>query len=268
MGRAGEAGGAAATVAVITGCLLALFVLLPGILLTGFTASNLGSWVSGTGTGDTPPQAWREIVVQAATGCDVPAGLLPPLADTLLGIGDVESSFGRSTAPGVRSGHNSAGAEGPMQFLPATFTEYDHPVPAYPSPTPDTIGAGAGNGAPARVSSPNRAANTAPSPVAANATSPPPAPVPAPGPVPASQESPYDPVDAIYAAARMLCSDGYATGDVRQAVYSYNHSDSYVSEVLSLAMTYLAETSSRAVVPTTSAPKAQPGSARATRVRS
>lgn len=39
----------------------------------------------------------------------------------LAGIGKVETNHGRSRLPGVRSGSNSAGAEGPMQFLPATF---------------------------------------------------------------------------------------------------------------------------------------------------
>ena len=39
----------------------------------------------------------------------------------LAGIGKVESDHGRSDAPGVHSGANFAGAEGPMQFEPATF---------------------------------------------------------------------------------------------------------------------------------------------------
>lgn len=36
----------------------------------------------------------------------------------------VESDFGRSTLPGVRSGANSAGAEGPGQFLASTWATY------------------------------------------------------------------------------------------------------------------------------------------------
>ncbi len=39
-------------------------------------------------------------------------------------IGTVESDSGRSTAPGVTSGANAAGAEGPMQFEPSTFAAY------------------------------------------------------------------------------------------------------------------------------------------------
>jgi peptidoglycan DL-endopeptidase CwlO len=42
----------------------------------------------------------------------------------LAGIGMVESDQGQSGLPGVRSGANSAGAEGPMQILPATFVAY------------------------------------------------------------------------------------------------------------------------------------------------
>jgi hypothetical protein len=42
----------------------------------------------------------------------------------LAGIGTVESDNGQSDAPGVHSGANFAGAEGSMQFEPATFAEY------------------------------------------------------------------------------------------------------------------------------------------------
>ena len=51
--------------------------------------------------------------------------------------------------------------------------------------------------------------------------------------------SPYDPTDAVFAAARLLCADGAAEGaDLSGAVYAYNHSASYVAEVLALAQTY------------------------------
>ena len=53
-------------------------------------------------------------------------------------IGTVESDNGTSSAPGVASGANYAGAEGVMQFEPASFAEYAEPVPpggaAPPSP--------------------------------------------------------------------------------------------------------------------------------------
>lgn len=42
----------------------------------------------------------------------------------LAGIGKEETNHGRSNLPGVHGGHNSAGAEGPMQFEPATWRKY------------------------------------------------------------------------------------------------------------------------------------------------
>ena len=105
----------------------------------------------------------------------------------LAGIGKVESDHGRSTAPGVHSGANFAGAEGPMQFEPATFARYAvHADPGAPL-------------------------------------------------------SPYDPADAIYTAAAMLCANGAASGTkagIREAVFAYNHSQSYVTDVLAWASRY------------------------------
>lgn len=105
----------------------------------------------------------------------------------LAGIGKVESDHGRSDLPGVRSGANSAGAEGPMQFKPATFAEFAVKAER--------------NGKP----------------------------------------SPYDPSDAIYTAAAMLCADGASSGTsagIERAVFAYNHSDAYVSDVLTWATQY------------------------------
>jgi cell wall-associated NlpC family hydrolase len=105
----------------------------------------------------------------------------------LAAIGTVESDNGQSELPGVHSGSNPAGAEGPMQFEPATFAAYDTPVP----------------------------------------------------PGGADPPSPYDPTDAVFAAARFLCANGAAGGaNVPAAIFAYNHSAAYVSEVLTLAESY------------------------------
>jgi cell wall-associated NlpC family hydrolase len=49
----------------------------------------------------------------------------------------------------------------------------------------------------------------------------------------------YDPTDAAYAAARLLCANGAEGGaDLPAAVFAFNHSDSYVAQVLSLAQSY------------------------------
>jgi cell wall-associated NlpC family hydrolase len=134
-------------------------------------------------------------VVSAAASANIPPAMLalyqeaaatcPGLPWTILAaIGTVESDNGQSNLPGVHSGSNGAGAEGPMQFEPATFAAYDQPVP----------------------------------------------------PGGATPPSPYDPTDAAYAAARMLCANGAAGGaDLPAAVLAYNHDPAYVTQVLSLA---------------------------------
>src|SRR3954452_20440978 len=48
---------------------------------------------------------------------------------------------------------------------------------------------------------------------------------------------PWDPYDAVYAAARYLAATGGQT-DIRAAIFSYNHADWYVREVLQVATLY------------------------------
>ena len=154
--------------------------------VVGLAAAVVGAGQPAAGGGPAPPLAgdMASLYQAAAATC-------PGLSWTVLAaIGTVESSNGTSPLPGVHSGANPAGAEGPMQFLPATFAEYALPVP----------------------------------------------------PGGADPPSPYDVTDAVYAAARLLCADGAAGGaDVRGAVYAYNHSWSYVEEVLGLAAAYAAQ---------------------------
>jgi len=70
------------------------------------------------GDGPAVPASWEMLDQQAAATCP---GLPWPV---LAAIGRIESDSGRSTLPGVSSGHNAAGAEGPMQFEPPTFQAY------------------------------------------------------------------------------------------------------------------------------------------------
>ena len=146
------------------------------VLGVGSTAPTASSAASAT----TPP-VMLALYQDAAATC-------PGLPWTILAaIGTVESDNDQSTLPGVHSGTNPAGAEGPMQFEPATFAEYDEPVP------PDG----------------------------------------------ADPPSPYDPADAVFAAARLLCANGASGGtDIAGAVDAYNHSASYVAQVLALAQSY------------------------------
>jgi cell wall-associated NlpC family hydrolase len=123
----------------------------------------------------------------------------------LAAIGTIESDNGQSGLPGVRSGQNLAGAEGPMQFEPATFARYANPVPAGGADPP----------------------------------------------------TPYDPLDAAYAAARLLCANGAAGGvGLDTAIFAYNHSQRYVTEVLHLAGV-LASDAQAALDPTGAAAAAQ-----------
>jgi hypothetical protein len=89
----------------------------------------------------------------------------------LAAINEVETDYGRDLSL------SSAGAEGWMQFLPSSWTQYGV----------DANGDGF--------------------------------------------EDPYNPADAIFAAARYLAAAGGAT-NIRAAVYSYNHSQAYVDSVM------------------------------------
>jgi hypothetical protein len=172
------------------------WAVLPGLLSGGIlaaaqpastpptTAASAGPGDRGDPGGPGPsaiPPSMLALYRTAAATC---AGLSWTV---LAAIGTVESDNGQSDLPGVHSGANEAGAEGPMQFEPPTFAVYDLPVP------------------PGGVAPP----------------------------------SPYDPVDAVFAAARMLCADGAGTpASLGQAVFDYNHSGAYVAQVLALARRY------------------------------
>lgn len=58
---------------------------------------------------------------------------------------------------------------------------------------------------------------------------------------PSAPVSVYDPADAIYTAAAMLCANGASSGTtagISQAVFTYNHSRDYVTDVLTWAARY------------------------------
>jgi peptidoglycan DL-endopeptidase CwlO len=118
----------------------------------------------------------------------------------LAGIGKVESDFGRSTMRGVHSGANAFGAAGPMQI---------------------GIGGAAGNqwgGAPVHPAS--EKVNG----VATDATG-------------DGIASVYVPADAIAGAAKYLLAHGVLS-NVDQAIFDYNHLESYVQAVLYWASIY------------------------------
>jgi len=115
--------------------------------------------------------------------------------EVLAAIGTMESDNGRSTARGVHYSKNHKGAEGPMQFEPATFAEFA---------------------------------------VRADRS---------------RKLSPYDPQDAIFSAARMLCHDGGGTArGLMGAIFAYNHARWYVRDVLALAARYTTAAAAAAAV--------------------
>ncbi len=151
----------------------------------GDRGESAGSSGGGSGGGGGPqqpaiPPDWLTLYQKAAATC-------PGLPwSVVAAIGTVETGSGQSSAPGVWSGANPAGAEGPMQFEPATFAAYA------------TVGPGG-----------------------------------------ARPPSPYDPVDAVYSAATMLCTDGAGSAaTLRDAVDDYNHSAAYVDTVLTLSLSF------------------------------
>jgi cell wall-associated NlpC family hydrolase len=157
-----------------------LFAALLGGCVAAFAGGNGATESPGSPAhraGPAVPAGWELLEQNAAATCP---GL--PWA-VLAAIGRVESDSGRSSAPGVASGANAAGAEGPMQFEPATFAQYG------------VVGPGG-----------------------------------------ATPPSPYDPVDAIYSAAKLLCADGGAQpSTLFGAISQYNHSAQYVRTVVVLA---------------------------------
>lgn len=116
---------------------------------------------------------------------DSAADYCPGLSWTVLAaIGQIESADGQNMGP------SSAGALGPMQFLPSTWKTFG--ITAFgQSGAPDIM----------------------------------------------------NPYDAVPSAAKMLCADGAAGGGtaLSNAIFDYNHSDTYVRDVLSLAAQYAAD---------------------------
>ncbi|MFJ5679057.1 NlpC/P60 family protein [Streptomyces sp. NPDC093097] len=161
-------------------CLPLLAAVTVAAALGGLTAdSSTAAAPSTHAINDIPPRMLA-LYQRAALAC-------PGLSWTVLAaIGKVETDHARH--PTMVS---TAGAVGPMQFLPTTFHAYAHPVP----------------------------------------------------PGGRNPPTPWDPVDAVHAAARMLCAHGARNGkNLPAAVFAYNHSHTYVSDVLATARRYAART--------------------------
>jgi cell wall-associated NlpC family hydrolase len=179
---------------------VAAVLLLPVLLLaaaTGFISQQAAAC-----TTQPPPSA------QASTG--IPARYLTLYRqagraygipwDVLAGIGEVESDHGRSAAPGVHSGSNSAGAAGPMQIGIGGAAGNTWGGAAIHPASVTTGGYGIDGDHDGRVDV-------------------------------------YDPGDAILSAANFLQAHG-GTSNIQGAIFSYNPSAQYVSDVLGWAARY------------------------------
>ncbi len=76
----------------------------------------------------------------------------------------------------------------------------------------------------------------------------------------ASPPSRWNPHDAIWAAGFLLCDNGAARGDLRAALFAYNHADWYVRKVLDQARRYAA-LGAQATPEAGATPGAAPGAA-------
>jgi len=128
----------------------------------------------------------------------------------LAAIAKIESGFGQGKEYLARGGVSPKGAVGFMQFMPTTWSGSGNPY-AFDDPKnprwdtdPERIARYGGYGTDADGD---------------------------------GVADPFNPWDAVFAAAKMLKENGFAE-DPRRAIYSYNHSWAYVDRVLELAESY------------------------------
>jgi cell wall-associated NlpC family hydrolase len=139
----------------------------------------------------------------------------------LAGIGKIESDDGQSTLPGVHSGANAFGAAGPMQIgIEGAAGNQWGGKPVHPaSETVNGVATDANGDGVASV---------------------------------------YEPADAIAGAAKYLLAHGVLS-NVSQAIFAYNHLESYVQAVLYWAGLYAHGGYTTSPVMLDSAPKCLPG---------
>jgi D-alanyl-D-alanine carboxypeptidase-like protein/transglycosylase-like protein with SLT domain len=185
---------------VIVFTLLAPFVLF-AIFVGGFaaTTSRPEETPSATAIADIPAN-YLQLYQEAAGAYGIDWAVLA-------GIGKVECDHGRSQLEGCNPPGtvNVAGARGPMQFLGSTWRAGQ-----------DTFALD--------VAGPATAAGSEAQGYATDGNG-------------DGVADPWDPADAIHAAARYLRRSG-APADYSQAIRAYNHSDAYVAQVLRWAETY------------------------------
>jgi cell wall-associated NlpC family hydrolase len=198
---------------VVVGVICAAVLLLMAALLSPVVMFASGGILAETGTSCTSGSnsaSTAQPVASVSARNSIPANYLALFRSigaqykvpwvVLAGIAKVESDDGRTTLPGVQSGANAFGAAGPMQI---------------------GIGGAAGNQwGGAAVHPASEKVNG----VATDGNG-------------DGVASVYDPADAIAGAAKYLLAHG-VLDNVQQAIFAYNHLESYVQAVLSWAGVY------------------------------
>lgn len=218
---------------VVVAAVVAACAMLAGLLLTPVLMFASGGVLSMSGTACSTARGGRasQPVASQSAANSIPADYLALFQRTgaqygvpwvvLAGIGKVESNDGQSTLPGVHSSANAFGAAGPMQI---------------------GIGGAAGDqwgGAPVHP------AGQKVSGVATDANG-------------DGIASVYTPADAMAGAAKYLLAHG-VLDNVQQAIFAYNHLQSYVQAVLYWASLYARGGYSVSPVTLDSAPDCIPG---------
>lgn len=119
-------------------------------------------------------------------GCPLPWTVLAAVGATETGHGARRGGDGTWVSLDRAAMTSSAGAIGPMQFLPSTWAQYGVDAPTSGDGVADV----------------------------------------------------WDPADAAFGAANLLCASGARVGDTPAALFAYNHSQAYVHRVAALAEEY------------------------------
>lgn len=141
----------------------------------------------------------------------------------LAGIAKIESGFGKGDYYVSRKGVSEAGAVGYMQFMPLTWSGWSNPYarndpnwqPLEFSPSPDTLGL-------PYDTDPSRIGEYGGYGVDGDGD---------------GYADPYNPIDAIFSAAKYIKAN-LGDGNYENALFCYNHSKQYVTDVLKYAEVY------------------------------
>jgi cell wall-associated NlpC family hydrolase len=205
--KAALAAGLGTVAAVIALPVILLVVLVTSLVgAGGASGTPTGADSSGAGGGPSAvagiPADYLADLEQAGARYDVPWTVLA-------GVYYEECDFGQSQLAGCNppGTENSAGAQGPGQFLPTTWRAGLVPYQLIPS------------GSPTANNDQGYATDGDGDGVA----------------------DPWDPADATASTARLLAANGAASGDLTAAIFAYNHSSDYVNAVLAQAAVYQQE---------------------------